>query len=146
NIECKIKNIETNKETAIEIMDSQNNIGIYTGEIKLDNPQEAVITAKAVYKKNIIGIEHLNISVVPPNDEYYNLELNKKGLKQLADISGGAYFSPDEINNIPEKIRKNINTGSYLEKIELWDTFWYFIAFLLILILEWWLRKKKGLD
>lgn len=146
NIECKIKDVESKKETSIEIIDSQNNSGIYTGEIKLDNPEEAVIIAKAVYKKNIIGIEHINISVVPSRDEYNNLVLNKNGLKQLADLSDGVYFSPDEINKIPEKIRKNVNTGSYMEKIELWDTFWYFIAFLSILILEWWLRKRKGLD
>ncbi|MBI5418428.1 hypothetical protein HZA55_10900 [Candidatus Poribacteria bacterium] len=145
-IECTIKNMNTGSEMPIEISNFENIPGIYGGNMKVNEVQEASINAKAIYDKKVVGIENLNISVIAPLEEYSHLEMNEKGLKELASVSKGDYFILQNLNELPEKLKKNISGGSLVVKIELWDTVWYFIILVGLLALEWWLRKNKGLD
>ncbi len=146
NIECTIKNVEKGTTSPVEIANFENIPGIYGGEFTINEPEEAIISAKATHEGKVIGMDYIAISIVPDINEYRDLEFNSEKLKKLAEVTNGIYLTPDSLKNADEKLKKAANRGFYIEKIELWDTVWYFVVFIFLLIAEWSIRKKKGLD
>jgi len=72
-------------------------------------------------------------------------------LKQIAQSSQGEYFSIDEWNEKSlEKIKAKLEVIAPSQLVEqrqtrLWNTLWPFSAVLLLLSVEWWMRRKWGL-
>ena len=74
--------------------------------------------------------------VILPDDEF---------LKELADKTGGRMVTIDELEdfseNIPEESFKFVD-----EKSEpIWNRAWVFMAIILLLSAEWWIRRTKGM-
>ncbi len=73
---------------------------------------------------------------------------NHQLLYQLAKENGGEMISPNQLNRLPELIRKNenIKTIVYADQNyqELIDEKWIFILILLLLSTEWFFRRRNG--
>lgn len=80
--------------------------------------------------------------VVLPSAELAETRMNAKGLKKIADVSGGSYVRLTEIGELPEQIksmRERIPLAASERK--LWDNHWVFLILISLLILEWVGRK-----
>ncbi len=85
--------------------------------------------------------------------EKTNLELqqttaNHQALYQIAESSGGEMVYPKDISRLTDLINKNekIKTISYQDKTyqDLTDLKWVFFLLILLLSIEWFLRKRNG--
>ncbi|MFT4641958.1 MAG: hypothetical protein ACI8T1_005302, partial [Verrucomicrobiales bacterium] len=84
-----------------------------------------------------------NFSVILPIRETQSTWLNKSGLVDLAESSGGRYFELDQLDQlleaIPNRIRR-LETPS--APIPIWDTMRVFLLLVVLLCCEWVLRKR----
>jgi hypothetical protein len=77
--------------------------------------------------------------------EFEAPEQNRALLKQIAAATGGAYVEPDEVAQLPDRIKDaRVVTRSRVEH-ELWDAPLPLALFTLFLVSEWVLRKRRGL-
>jgi uncharacterized membrane protein len=66
-------------------------------------------------------------------------------LRQIAAQSGGQFFREEEIKTLVERL-KPLSQGRVVESdTALWQSFWWFVPVILLLAIEWFLRKRAGL-
>ena len=85
--------------------------------------------------------------VVEPQDngEMSLTAANESLLQQLAVASGGEFLREEDLHRLPELLSPF--SGGRVEERDtsLWDSYWWFTAMLLLLTIEWGLRKRAGL-
>ena len=102
------------------------------------------------YRKGIPGGKPLarrDLPVEVPKKELSNPSLNTKGLKKIASASAGVYLPFSKISELPRAIDFHGTGTKTMERKreEIWDNAWTFILLLLLLSLEWILRKRSNL-
>ncbi len=77
--------------------------------------------------------------------EQRRVSLDKNALTQVADSGGGLYFHESSADTILDSLRP-LSSGSTVESdILVWQSFYWFWAVILLLAIEWWMRKRAGL-
>jgi hypothetical protein len=88
------------------------------------------------------------LTVKPLNLESRQSAANNQLLNTIAKQSGGQMLQPSQVNQLADLIRKNenIKTVVYEDKhySDIIDVKWVFAVILLLLSLEWFLRKREG--
>jgi len=113
-------------------------IGLKSGEyrvtLKADNAEVKTDGLKA------------ELVVLPPTTgELADVSSNRALLEQIANVSGGRLFLPDQVREIPD-LFKNVNQTLHKEGEEpLWNRWWVLFLFCGIVMTEWVLRKVNGL-
>ncbi|MCA9086040.1 MAG: VWA domain-containing protein [Planctomycetaceae bacterium] len=70
---------------------------------------------------------------------------NDELLTQIADASGGAFLREGDLRRLPDLLRP-YSSGRIVEtETPLWQSYWWFNAMILMLTIEWFLRKSSGL-
>jgi hypothetical protein len=77
--------------------------------------------------------------------EFTHAELNSNLLMNLAQISGGRYYSLGEARKMVDEIPLIKSGASTMVDKELWDMPLIFLTIMLFLSVEWFLRKRRGL-
>jgi hypothetical protein len=77
--------------------------------------------------------------------ELSELAANRDLLQQLADVTGGRLFLPDELDQLPELFSGVSEKTTHREEIALWDHWLTLLLFCGLLTTEWVLRKLNGL-
>ena len=107
------------------------NDGSYSVSIELDEEGDENVSINS------------NFVVVVPFKEIKDTWLDRDKLKSFSAATGGAYFSPDKISDIPTvlpDLSKRLTYDS--PPMPLWDNRILFISLFILLVLEWVLRKK----
>lgn len=81
----------------------------------------------------------------PANTELQNVTRNDLLLAQIASLSGGKYVKENEIAELWEAMKLRHNSKLVESDQLLWQSYWWFVPVVLIIAVEWWLRKKAGL-
>jgi hypothetical protein len=88
------------------------------------------------------------LTVKPLNLEIRQSAANHQLLRNIAQESGGQSLKPSQINQLADLIKKNenIKTLVYEDKhySDMIDVKWIFAIILILLSLEWFLRKREG--
>ncbi len=75
--------------------------------------------------------------------------MNAELLRQLADRSGGRYLEPNRINSLDETLASQAsfapNVLHQQREIELWNWRTVLIILIVLLAMEWFLRKRSGM-
>lgn len=84
--------------------------------------------------------------VKPPIDiEMESLACNREQLEKIASATGGGFAMIDQAESIVEKL-KPFQTGKIVEtQTLLWQSYPWFVTIMLLLALEWYLRKRAGM-
>lgn len=96
-------------------------------------------------------VQPASFRVRSPSLEAATYWLNERLLRQIAEISGGRYFTLDQWNEVAEIVPEKVSETQYQSRPEpLWDQTqglrWsFFLLPALLLTLEWSLRKKAKL-
>ncbi len=77
--------------------------------------------------------------------EMTSTQLDEDGLRKLALASGGTYFAIADLPVLPEIIDGEPRTVSVVKESLLWDKWWVLLAFIGLVCLEWFLRRKNDL-
>jgi len=95
--------------------------------------------------QTFIAVDQGGFSVAESVAEFTDASLHADVLKRLASSTGGDYLEPAQAGTLPDLIPPVKQTSSLVREEDLRDTPPLFIAVLLFLGLEWFLRRRKGL-
>lgn len=90
-----------------------------------------------------------SFTVVPVNIENIVTSANHRALYQLAANTGGNFYLPDVVDQLPEDIKQNNNLKpvNYFQSSvnNFLNLRWWFFVLLLLVSMEWFLRKYWGI-
>jgi hypothetical protein len=96
-----------------------------------------------------LGEERGKFSVGAQEIEFLQTLMNKSLLEQLAYRSGGKYFDPQSISQLPEELRRSTKLTpkeiTRASEFELWSLPTILVLVILFFGTEWFLRKQAGL-
>ena len=89
---------------------------------------------------------HANFAVVsPPSVEMQRTVCDDQMLRELANKTGGKYLPEVDADQLFPLLRP-LSSGRFVESDTiLWQSYWWFTAAMILLVMEWWLRKRAGL-
>ena len=91
------------------------------------------------------GIQAELVVLPPTTGELADVSANRALLEQIASVSGGRLFLPDQVGELPNLFR-DVNQTLHKEGEEpLWNRWWVLFLFCGIVMTEWVLRKVNGL-
>lgn len=104
-------------------------------------------TAQAIAEKNNIelGTDNTGFTVSEYSLEYENIQMNEPLLTSVAKNSGGAYFTPANVGELINSLKLEERIRESSRDIVLWDHPGMFLTLMILLGLEWLLRKRRGL-
>lgn len=80
-----------------------------------------------------------------PSQELSELSANRDLLAQIADLSGGRLFLPDQLHELPKMFKTYDANVSLYEETPLWDRWPWLVLLCGLMTAEWVIRKVNGL-
>ncbi|MBI4811156.1 MAG: hypothetical protein HY800_06920 [Ignavibacteriales bacterium] len=123
--------------------------GRYEGSMDGLSEGDYTFTANASSDGKIYGEDKGRFAVGQMNIEFLETKMNKPFLEQLAYRTGGKYYNVGEAVDVARDLEKEVNFSSKevirSQDIELWN--WKYLggAIVLLLGIEWFLRKRSGM-
>lgn len=110
------------------------NEGDYEVKVRVDGLPEDQMKAKTFFTVQAGG-----------GGEMANLAANEALLRNVAQNSGGQFFREEDISQLFEQI-KPLSKGRIIEsETLLWQSYWWFMPIVLLLTIEWAVRKRAGM-
>ncbi|MDE0315648.1 MAG: hypothetical protein OXM61_12150 [Candidatus Poribacteria bacterium] len=119
--------------------------GLYTARFIPNRYGEYTVTATGTLNGENLGKQQGLFEVKPSYAEFSDAALNIPLLTNLADMSGGKYYPVAEANQLVNQISLVESATSQITDIDIWDLPLIFGMILMLLGLEWFLRKRGGL-
>lgn len=147
--EVKVKILtQGDEEIAREVRLERITPGVYSGNVYLpkgDYKYEADISRKGKTLKNFVG----RFTVGEIEIEFLNTRMDSKLLREIASKTGGVFLSKDEISALSKLIPTIPDFKSALvekkKEYILWSRFEPLVIVIVLLSIEWFLRKRSGL-
>jgi hypothetical protein len=87
-----------------------------------------------------------SVEVLSASVEKRELSADPALMRKLAEISGGASVGANEVARLPEVVRRWEAARQLAHRQQpVWDRWWVLAGLLILLGLEWWLRRREGL-
>jgi hypothetical protein len=83
----------------------------------------------------------LDFSVTEPKFELGETAMNEPVLREIATLTGGAFFREEDLHKLPDTISQRTEKVRSPLEVELWSSPFYFLLLLSIVTAEWVLRK-----
>jgi len=124
----------------------QGAVGKYTGtyEPKMIGQQEVKVDAK-VDGETLHAPEKMIIDVGRPNMEFDRLDLNEDLMTKLANVSGGRYAHITTADFLIDQLNRDVMKRKVIEQVPLAPPFMFWAAFVILLTIEWTLRRRYHL-
>jgi hypothetical protein len=106
-----------------------------------------LVKASATHKDVEIGQKETRFRLTVPDREFDAPFANLKLVRKIAEASGGSYHSLDALETVLQEILdKKLATEIRRERHEeIWNNFWVFGVFVFLLVVEWVVRRRRGL-
>lgn len=130
----------------LSVSESDRLRGIFETEIELKTAGDYKLNLKVSENGIELGSDSAEFEVDRFNIELMNKSKNDQLLKKIAYTTGGIYFDglPDE--DITDMLMDYSSKEQVVDINRVWDNFPVFLLIILVLGLEWYLRKKYGLS
>lgn len=131
------------KELALEQVLGKD--GLYTARFVPSRFGEYTVTATGTLGGENLGKQQALFEVKPSYAEFSDAALNVSLLTNLAEMSGGRYYPVAMADQLVDQITLVESATSQITDVDIWDMPLIFGLILLLLGLEWFLRKRGGL-
>ncbi len=123
--------------------------GLYEGTFLTNKPGDYSYSGEAILAGKSIGTDAGKFNIGEVDVEMLSPRMNIEFLSMIANLTGGRFFHYSDYSNYFTDI-KQILAQSSKEKIEvseisLWSNEWLMAIVILLLSLEWFLRKRSGM-
>jgi hypothetical protein len=120
--------------------------GIYRGRFgSLPEGDYEVSVRAAGYSESALQARSRFVVQPPESGEMTQTAANESLLRQMAAASSGVWLREEEISRLPELLAP-LSNGRVVESDTLiWQSYWWFAAIVMLLTVEWVLRKRAGL-
>jgi uncharacterized membrane protein len=120
--------------------------GVFSGTFQPQEEGIYEVSCEVFDGDKMLGTAKTNFRIADSIEEYHDAAQNSSLLKRLSAETGGRFYSPNDLQTLPEDI-SYINKGfSRLETKDLWDMPFLFIVLIGLVSAEWVFRKRKGLQ
>lgn len=119
--------------------------GLYTARFIPSRYGEYRVSLIGALGSKSLGEQSGLFEVAESYAEFTNAELNAALLQTLASTSGGRYYTLEDVSEMVNHIPLVESATSRLVDEEIWDMPLIFATVILLLGLEWFLRKRRGL-
>jgi len=123
--------------------------GLYEGSIDGTGEGDYVYTGNAVAGGRALGTDKGKFSVGEVNVEFLDTKMNRQLLEQIAFRTGGTYHDLRDAGEVGKDISQNVKFAPKelveATELELWNWRYTGGVILLLLALEWFLRKRSGM-
>ena len=124
--------------------------GLYSARFKANQKGTYTISADASYAGTKLGTDSVGIVAEAPILEFENPQQNVELLEKIANLSGGAYIpiaqsSGVALSRLSDLIKYETEPVTVTRERTLWDNPIILILAVVILGIEWIIRKQKGL-
>jgi hypothetical protein len=132
-----------------EILLSSVGNGLYEGTFETSTPGDYSFSGEAKLQNNLLGKDNGSFNIGEIDIEIINPRMDFEFLSSLAERTDGEYFHHNNYSELFSTLKK-INENASKEKIEtseinLWTNEWLMAIVILLLGLEWFLRKRAGM-
>ncbi len=118
--------------------------GQFQADWNADKPGSYVTEVVAQRGDQEVGRDVLTFQRMDGIAENFHTEQNRELLEKLASQTGGRYWRPDELKNLPAEIPYSDAGITMRESKELWNMPAIFLLLILLRASEWLLRRKWG--
>ncbi|RZU40015.1 glutamine amidotransferase [Edaphobacter modestus] len=132
----------------IDLQPSQDMPGVYATEWSADKPGSyltEIVAEDSSKQKQEMGRDVLTFRREDGIAEDFHTEQNRQLLRQLSSQTGGRYWTPDAIKDLPQAISYSEGGVSVRTTNELWNMPIVFLLLIAIPVTEWLLRRKWGM-
>ena len=136
---------ETGTRTELPLEQVLGKDGLYTARFIPGRFGEYTVTATGTLNGENLGKQQALFEVKPSYAEFSDAALNVSLLTNLADRSGGKYYPIEEADQLVNQISLVESATSQITDVDIWDLPLIFGMILMLLGLEWFLRKRGGL-
>lgn len=119
--------------------------GRYEGSFVPITPGKYQVLAEAWRNDLKIGEDTKKLYISAVNKEFLHTNQNDQFLKRLSTKTGGKYFSEEEAMRILKYLEFKPILSQESKNIEIWNRLPFLILIMILLSLEWFIRKRKGL-
>jgi len=132
----------------LSLFKSEDTDGLFQTVARIDQPGIYKLKVSAKYNGTLLGEDQQTVEVSISDLELENPGLNSNFLKELADMTQGAYTHILAENEVKSKF--NIKLPMKVEttevnNVDLWDNPLSFVLIFLFLCGEWYIRKRAGM-
>lgn len=120
-------------------------VGHYGGTLQPKLPGRYEIVVESRVGTLTVAAEKLVIEVGRPNLEFEKLDLDEKLLSQIASESGGRYRHISVADSLIEQLDRTQREKKVLAEWRLYDPPWFWTVFVVVLTVEWVLRRRYQL-
>jgi hypothetical protein len=103
------------------------------------------VRVTAVLGKDTVHAEPAFVRAAQPTSEYFGAQLRPSLLRQFAEETGGAYYSPATAQKLADDIVYSTSGATVVERKDLWDMPVLFLLLLGTAAAEWLLRRRRGM-
>lgn len=120
--------------------------GIYRGKTGgLVQGDYQVSVRASGYSESALKARGQFVVQAPDSGEMSTTSANESLLQQMADASSGRFLREEEMGKLPDLLSP-LSNGRVVESTTLlWQSYWWFAAIVILLTIEWILRKRAGL-
>jgi uncharacterized membrane protein len=121
--------------------------GTFQADLKPVDPGMYLVRVEARSADGeLLGTSETAFYAEEAKDEFTRPDLQDGLLRRLAEITGGRYYAADEASRLPEEISVMQSSYSKIVVNDLWDAPVIFLLVVLLLSVEWFVRRGKGLS
>jgi len=119
--------------------------GLYRATLQVLGGGEYQFRGLAEQSGHQLGEDSGRFSVEPFSLEFLNTRLNEPLLRQMAQVTGGAYGNVDSLNNFVERLQLTPLSRHETSDFALWGRAPVLMILLVVLGMEWLVRKRQGM-
>ena len=119
--------------------------GKYEGRFQVLEGGDYEFSGTAHMQGRILGRDSGKFFVEPFSLEFQNTRMNEGLLKQIAAESGGTYFTASDFRGLSQRLSFPHKEMVIKSEWEIWNKTPLLIACILLLSIEWLIRKRKGM-
>lgn len=119
--------------------------GLYRARLQVLSGGEYVYKGTAEAGERTLGEDSGRFSVEPFSLEFLDTRYNEPLLRQMAQLTGGAYVAPDSLGDYLSRLPLQPATKVESYNLALWGRPSVLVILLLTLGLEWFIRRRQGM-
>jgi hypothetical protein len=119
--------------------------GLYRARLQVLSGGEYQFRGAAELSGKNLGEDSGKFSVEPFSSEFLQTRVNEPLLRQLAEVSGGAYLPPDSLEQAVARLPLEPVVKYESRDYAFWGKLPVLLVLLLTLAVEWFLRKREGM-
>ncbi len=134
-----------NHKNNYEIILAATGEGKYEGELMALEGGEYRYEGTARYKNLVLGADKGQFSVENFNIEHLQTKIDERFLRQLAQKSNGQFISDSTLPSLTNALKFPTRIKTEAREISLWNKLMLLIGIIILLTMEWFIRKRSGM-